>query len=138
MIKSSMILLTIISTAAIASNDQLRSIGYYHENGVYEPGYVNYRFDETRIRNTAAISAPIGGGYDDNGISEPGYQNYRFNKTRIRDTTNRATTLNGYYDSNGIFEPGYLNYRFGQSTPAGSGEDCQPSVTNKSIDTNMC
>jgi hypothetical protein len=76
MIKVSLFLLALVPTMTLASNDQLSAIGFYHENGTYEPGYVNYRFNKN---DTNTNSSPLlRGFYTDGGIFEPAYVNYRF------------------------------------------------------------
>jgi hypothetical protein len=138
MIKSAILLLSVLPAVTVASNTQLSAIGHYHENGVYEPGYVNYRFDKNRIKDTVDRSPRIGGYYDDNGNFEAGYVNYRFNKTSIKEITGTTLTLRGFYDDNGIFEPAYVNYRFGYKNAANNLKNCQSSNPKGTVDKSVC
>ena len=78
MIKSAIFLLSVFPAVTLAGNGQLSAIGYYHENGIYEPGYANYRFNVNSMQHTTDTYPGIGGSYDDNGVFEAGYVNYRF------------------------------------------------------------
>jgi hypothetical protein len=131
-------MLSILPALAVAGNDRLKEIGYYHENGIYEPGYVNYHFDNSTISETAGTSPIIGGHYDENGIFEAGYVNYRFSKTMQRDVTDIVPMLGGYFNDVGIFEPAYLNYRIGQYSTSSHLRNCQSSGPKGTIDKNVC
>jgi hypothetical protein len=131
-------MLSILPALAVADNDRLEEIGNYHEYGIYEPGYVNYRFDKSRIRDTAGISSIIAGYYDENGIFEAGYVNYRFSKTNQGEVTDIVPMLGGYFNDVGIFEPAYLNYRIGQYSTSSHLRNCQSSGPKGTIDKNVC
>jgi hypothetical protein len=135
MIKSAILLLSVLPAVTLAANDQLSATGFYHENGVYEPGYVNYRFDKSGIRSTTGSYPGIEGAYDDNGVFEAGYVNYRFNKTSTGEFTDTTPMIGGYYNDNGIFEPAYVNYRFGSG---GHVNRCATTDAAVTIDQRVC
>jgi hypothetical protein len=135
MTKSALFLLASLPAAVNASNDHLSATGYYHENGLYEPGYVNYRFDQGSTREIADLSPAMGGYYQDNGVFEPAYLNYRFRNAGLLKTPGKNFVSGGYFDSNGIFEPGYVNYRF---APDPVDNSCRATVAKGTVDSSLC
>jgi hypothetical protein len=135
MIKPAIFLLSVLPAVTLAGNEQLSATGYYHVNGLYEPGYVNYRFDKSGMRNTTGSYSGIGGAFDGNGVFEAGYVNYRYSKTSTGEFTGTTSLTGGYYNDHGVYEPAYVNYRFG---PSGHVNKCATTDAAGTIDQRVC
>ncbi|EAS41808.1 hypothetical protein C9J48_15360 [Photobacterium profundum] len=96
----------LISLPAFAD---LKDIGRYDANGLYEPGYVNYKHARERS-STLNQGSNL---YEISGHYEPNYVNYPSPESKNVDNKTDLERLSdmGYYNKNGIYEPGYVNYK---------------------------
>lgn len=100
----------LISIPAFAD---LKDIGRYDANGLYEPGYVNYKHarEHSSTLNQGSNLYEIGF-KNASGHYEPNYVNYPSPESKNVDNKTELERLSdmGYYNKNGIYEPGYVNY----------------------------
>jgi hypothetical protein len=102
----------LISLPAFAD---LKDIGRYDTNGLYEPGYVNYQHARERSSTLNQGSNLYEIGFKNaSGHYEPNYVNYPSPESKNIDDKTQLERLSemGFYNGNGIYEPGYVNYNY--------------------------
>jgi len=100
----------LISLPAFAD---LKDIGRYDANGLYEPGYVSYQHARERSSTPNQGSNLYEIGYKNaSGHYEPNYVNYPSPESESADNKTELERLSdiGHYDRKGVYEPGYVNY----------------------------
>lgn len=100
----------LISLPAFAD---LKDIGRVDANGIYEPGYVNYKHARDRSSTPHKGSTLYEIGFmNPAGNYEPNYVNYptpKSKKSAVKKTESEQLAEIGHYNQ-GVYEPNYVNY----------------------------